>query len=195
MRRQRNLLGPQGMGGMVSLWGASSLVKSVQYGTAPINSTGTTTTTTITSVNTADAVLLWGGFLSQSPSDGSTDPGMLMCRITLTNATTVTANRNTADFYGRNLPFCVIEFQPGVLKSVQHGVVTLTGVTSATTTITSVNTAKAALICSGNTTSYPAPSNNIYGAGVTLTNATTVTGTAASTAANYLVNFVVMEFF
>lgn len=195
MRRQRNLLGPSGMGGMVGLWGASSIVKSVQYGTAPIGSTATTSTTAITSVNMADAVLLWGGFLSGSPSDGGTNPGELMSRITLTNATTVTTNRNTAHFYGRELPFCVIEFQPGVLRSAQYGVVTMTGVTSATTTITSVNTAKAALICLGNTTSYPASSNNIYGAGVTLTNATTVTGTTGSSASNYLVNFVVMEFF
>ena len=196
MRRQRNFIGPAGMGGMVGLWGASSLVKSVQYATCTIGGNTATGTVTITAVNTANSILLWGGWYSSSPSDGGTDPGTLMCRVILTSSTVVTAERTTVDAtYGRYLPICVIEFQPGVLKSAQHGLVGLTGVLSAVTTITSVNTAKAALICLGNTTSYPSPSNNIYAVGVTLTNATTVTGTTASSASNYYVNFVVMEFF
>lgn len=49
MRRNRDFIGPAGMGGVVSLWGASSLIKSVQSGSLS-NGAGTTATATITAV-------------------------------------------------------------------------------------------------------------------------------------------------
>jgi hypothetical protein len=82
MRRQRNLLGPQGMGGMVGLWGASSMVNSIQYGQIDLVSL-TTNTATITSVNTANAMLV---FLGESSVDQN--PAYIgAVRMTLTNAT------------------------------------------------------------------------------------------------------------
>ena len=197
MRRNRTFIGPQSMGGMVSLWGASSLIKSIQYGTVTIGDTQTTGTTTITSVNLANTFNLYGGHNSLSNSDGSTSPAMLMSRIELTDATTVTATRTTADpTYGRSMPFCVVEMMPGVLKSVQRGSFTQAGANSNTVTITSVNTARSFLCHLGNQTSYPSPSNNIYSSSITLTNATTVTGTvAAGGASNWLTGYTVVEFF
>lgn len=85
-----------------------------------------------------------------------------------------------------------MSYAKSVIKSIQYGTVTLTGVTSATATITSVNTAKAVLIFLG------LSSDDIYidrsMTRITLTNATTVTGTKFNSTGNVVVGFVVVEF-
>lgn len=50
-----------GGAGMVSLWGASSLIASVQSGTITLNASPNGTAT-ITAVNTANSVIVFGGF-------------------------------------------------------------------------------------------------------------------------------------
>jgi len=187
MRRQRNLLGPQGMGGMVSLWGASSLIKSIQYGTT--STTGTTTTATITSVDTNNACLIYLGCTSTNSADGGYWTGSCV----LTNSTTVTTNYQTTSGETKILGFCVVEYQPGVFKSLQTFSISLISAASATTTITAVNVAKSQIISGGMQT---------YGAAmtqpgrVTLTNATTVTlNRVATDAYTTIIPGCVIEYF
>jgi 3-mercaptopyruvate sulfurtransferase SseA len=172
MRRQRNLLGPQGMGGMVSLWGQSSLIRSIQYGTT--NTTAVSTTATITAVDTTNAYLFFLGCASNQAAVGGHWAGACV----LTNSTTVTTSWDTATGDTRSLTFCVVEFQPGVVKSRQAFVVTCVSASSATATITAVDTTKAQILFDGMTT-YDG-SQQQYGR-VTLTNATTVTLNRVST--------------
>ena len=196
MRRQRNLLGPQGMGGMVSLWGASSLVKSVQYGT--VSTTGVSGTSSITQVNTANAILV---LLGQGQDDNSSStPGDGLCRIALTNATTVTLTRGTANNTGtRTCVFAVIEFNPGLLRSVQYGAITIASGSSNTATVTGVNTAKSLLLHLGtDSTTYVAIINSMINTTLALTNVTTITLSMNANSAGLwtpIGGYVLVEFF
>ena len=149
MRRQRNLLGPQGMGGMVSLWGASSLIKSVQAVTVSITGSNTSGTTAINSVDTASTMLLPAGFTSAGTTGYAT---YTLPSVTLTNATTLTATKLAGDAtvapnaYGIN----VLEFSSGIIKSIQYVSWTYVGTTSGDTfSINSVNTSKSVLVLLG----------------------------------------------
>lgn len=86
----------------------ASVVKSVQYGSISIAGAASSGTATITAVDTTKAVLLHLG--SRGPGGGS--PGIAdgLATLTLTNATTVTAQRATTFATGINVNFCVLEF-------------------------------------------------------------------------------------
>jgi len=83
--------------------GSSSPIKSIQTGT--ISSTTPSATATITSVDTAKSIVLWGGFESTSTTAAEIRHNIA---LDLTNATTVTA------FTGTNVSikvyFTVVEF-------------------------------------------------------------------------------------
>ena len=192
MRRQRNLLGPQGMGGTVALWGASSLVQSVQYGTAV--ATGSLTgTATITAVVLANSVVM---YLGNSTTDTSAAIGRVQSRLDLTNTTTVTCTSRDA-VATKTVSFVVLEFAPGVVKSLQTGTLNITtGQQSNTATITTVNTAKTFLVWD-NQDSNTAGTNAEAFARLTLTNATTLTATqgAVASGGNITTNYTALEFF
>lgn len=187
MRRLRSLIGPQGMGGMVALWGASSLIKSVQTGTITIAAAGTSNTTTITTVIPDNSVVIFGGC---TPT-GNDIPNAAFCRVDLTNATTVTASRAVASGNGNDVIYTVVEYWPGVLRSVQRSTIVVT----TTATITAVNTAKAYVSSLGFTTTQATSvdAEHFQLPRVVLTNSTTVTGTAG--AVNATIGFEVVEFF
>lgn len=189
--------GPLGGAGVVGLWGASSFIKSIQRGTC---STGGSTsgTATITAVDTANCTVRFLGYVDGNASDGATVPDVHFARIALTNSTTVTITRAVLDVAASRVArFEVIEFLPGLLRSVQRGTVTITsgGPTSATTTITGVDPNKTILGYLGFTTTYPASSNNVECVDVALTNGTTVTSTVANAAATSIVSFETLEFY
>lgn len=188
MRRQRNLLGPQGMGGMVGLWGASSLIASVQTGTITLNASASGTAT-ITSVNTANSVIVAGGFSVNNATANTS----FSAYLTLTNATTVTAT-TVGTGNDRVVAFTVIEFIPGVIRSVQSAIMTLSGVASASVTITSVNTAKSYVAYLGMNTNVAEDQTLPR---VVLANATTVTATRAVAGAGggTSLPYFVVEFF
>jgi len=81
-------------------------IKSIQYGTLTWASGDTTVTATITSVNTARAVLSYLGFAGTN----TTNPGADECSMTLTNATTVTGLRSLSGASTASASFCVTEF-------------------------------------------------------------------------------------
>ena len=131
MRRNRDFIGPAGMGGMVSLWGASSLVLSVQRGTINITSAASATAT-ISAVNTNNSVIRYLSF-----SNGGVSTNNVYPTVALTDSTTVTGTRYNTSANSTQVVFEVTEFAAGAIKSVQRGVVTLTA-TPTNTTITAV---------------------------------------------------------
>lgn len=174
MRRPRTFIGPQGMAGMVGLWGASSLVESVQYGTITV---GTSTTGAITSVDVSRSVVLILGISTSYSSPINQESAV---RVALTNATTVTATRY--DNSGTCIvSYVVMQFAPGVVKSIQQGTIVVS-TTSNTGAVTEVNVAKSVLIFAGHETNTYLADSDGYGR-VTLTNGTTITATRGSASA------------
>jgi len=166
MRRTRHLGGYLLQNGMF----APSLIKSIQRGTIAL-SLVTSNTATIASVNVAHTRLV---YLGTRDLGAATTPDLVACRVALTNATTVTAFVNTAA--NVVVSFEVIQYVPGVIKSVQRGTLTTTTSATGTATITSVNTAKSKLDYLGFTTTWTATTHiGLVLGHVELTNATTVT--------------------
>lgn len=167
-------------------------IKSIQVGSIDLNNV-TSNTATITSVNTASAILLRRGdthALVGNNNDTNT------YTLVLTNATTVTASRFTGEASAFPCGFTVIEFVPGLIKSVQAGTIQLNGGTSATATISSVNTAKSWVIDLGFKYNNAAPQNaSLFDRLLVLTNATTVTASIVTNpAASHISSFMVVEF-
>lgn len=172
MRRQRTFIGPQGMAGMVSLWGAPSLIKSIQRGTVTFS--GTSTTATISAVIPENAYVANLGIKSGTAGQFG---GEYFTRISLTNATTLTFLTNTATGTNRVVSYEVVEFMPGVIKSKQTGSTTSTGATT-NQAVTEVNLNRAFLVHAGLIDNVGAAANDVatYLALTTSTNLAVVTG-------------------
>lgn len=188
-RRGADRVGPLGGSGVVSLWGASSLIESIQYGTVSLNNTSDTAT--ITAVDVTRSVVF---DLRQSNNwSGGTAPAYTSNTLTLTNSTTVTAARNATGGIAVVAAFVVVQFRPGVFRSVQYGLVSGNG--SPTQTITEVNTAKSVLMMLGLQGDSGGRDDAFYARGV-LTNGTTLTFTrGASAGSGNIIGWTVMELF
>lgn len=151
------------IGGGQAVVGAFSGIKSIQRGTIAGGSTAT-----ITSVDTANSILRYLGHSSNN--DNQNLDGV---RLSLTNATTVTANVDTAGG-GVIVSYEVIEYYPGIIKSIQRS----TMGANTTATITSVDVTKSQLDFLGVTTTS-ASSGDQGRCYLTLTNATTITSGSA----------------
>lgn len=184
-------VGPLGGSGLIAQWGASSLIRSVQYGLVRVNASTASGTATITAVNTANAVLMYLG-MSQ---DYVTDNANIDAHVVLTNSTTVTATRNGAGPGNYlDVQFVVLEFAPGIVRSVQTGTIAMGGgQTSLTATITAINTATA-MVAYGHNMASTGDANASYSR-VTLTNSTTVTAARVTGTAGNTVAYSVVEFF
>lgn len=160
-----------------------SLIRSVQRGTITITGAATGTAT-ITAVDAANSRIR---FLGQTASLNVVDGTKYFARVTLTNATTVTATANASP--GANsctVGYEVTEYYPGVLRSVQRGTISCTG-GSATATIAAVNLQKSELSLLGFSDADTSNNNGVVPT-LTLTNATTVTASnvvAAQATAGY----------
>lgn len=188
-RRSRRSIGPAGIGGVVALWGAPSLVIGVQRGTITITGAATGTAT-ITAVDTANSRIR---FLGQTASLNAVDGTKYFARLALTNATTVTATVNASPGADScTVGFEVTEYAPGVLRSVQRGTISCTG-GSATATISAVNTSKSELSFLGFSDTDTSNNNGVVPR-LAFTNATTVTASNV-VAAQATVAYEVAEFF
>jgi hypothetical protein len=181
------------LGSRIAQWTQRGFIRSIQRGTVTIGAV-TSATATITAVDMANSVLLYGGFQNDVAAAAY---DQLFPRVELTNATTVTAVKTTAA-NTEIIAFEVIEFYPGVLRSVQRGVISSAGVATNTATITAVTVAKASVV----TLAWTGVASGGGGemqqttAHVVLTNATTVTLTRGSAVAGSLVGgYQVLEFF
>lgn len=150
----------------VAQWLQRSLIKSIQRGSITIANGQVTGTGTITSVSTGNTRLI---YLGESHGASETNSSRRRSRITLTNATTVTATRSDSGGTETVL-FQVTEYWPGVIRSIQLGTVANT-----TAAINAVDPTKATIDQLGWLT---AQTDGDCGASVTLTDATTVTGVA-----------------
>jgi hypothetical protein len=89
----------------------ASVIKSIQYGTIAFTSASDVPTATITSVSTSKAVVFHLGASAGTLSVGSTQVAPNYCRLTLTNATTVTATRSSGlNGLDGTVSFCVVEY-------------------------------------------------------------------------------------
>jgi hypothetical protein len=188
VRRQRNFVGPAAMGGMVGLWGASSLIKSIQRGTVAVTNSGLpSATTTISAVDMPNARLRLLGY---GVSGGSANTRMTL-RMSFTNATTITVQVHTAtDLAAITASYEVIEYMPGVVRSIQRG--TMLG-NNGVATITAVDMAKTQVDWLGST-GADANTNITSIARVQLTSTTGVTGTSVGTTQD-TIGFQAVEFY
>lgn len=173
------------LGNRVSQWNQLSLIKSIQQ-VSISNSGGAVATATITAVVMLNTILIFGG---NDSSDVGSDMAAAEKYVALTNATTVTCTGSAVD--NGLMKVTVIEFQPGVLKSVQRGLLTLTSASTAVT-ITAVNVNKSTVAWLGQKLTTSASRSR---ANLVLTNATTVTGALLVFADNTVVSYEVWEFF
>lgn len=156
---------------LVSSWLKRSMIKGVvQRGTITI--TGATTgTATITSIDPNNSRLR---FLGATSTDNTLTAPKFLTRLTLTNATTITATLVTSPGASSVvISFEITEYFPGVIRSIQRG--TITDPTT-TATINAVDVNKSEIDNLGNT-SATGVFNDAQFARVVLTNATTVTAT------------------
>lgn len=183
------LLG-SGASARVGQWVQRSLVKSVQSGTIVIGAGATSATGAITAVVLANSVLNYLAWASDPTAVTVREDNML---LELTNTTTVTASHDTA---GQSIAagFQVIEYWPGIIKSVQRGTITIAnGTVSNTATIPAVNTAKSSLTYLG--AQFTAIAVTDYRARLALTNGTTVTATRIGNTDAITVGYEVVEWY
>jgi hypothetical protein len=168
-----------------------SIIKSIQRGTITLTGVATATAT-VTAVVLANSVLRCLGFDLQT--DLNVTAADTWTQLALTNTTTVTATRTGVGGIVR-INFELVEYYPGVLKSVQRGTIALAAATN-TATVTAVVVAKSACDFLGGTAS-DANAGEYAGRAacrVELTNTTTVTasrgvGTNTANAAYQVVEF------
>lgn len=173
---------------------AASYIVSVQKVSLTIPTGATSATATITSVNTSNAVIIWDGFVT---TDANLVSNEVITRIELTNATTVTAYRNTSSaIYTTTTSATVIEFATSLVKTVQAGTITLSSAqTSNTATISSVSTSNATIIYLNLTSASTGTSAPATFGTLALTNSTTVTATRNATGSVAMtIGYMVLEF-
>lgn len=173
--------------------GISTAITLIQVGSIQFNSgTGTTATASISAVNTTYASV---HFLGRGGSNNSSTNYPQDCpRLSITSSTQVTCNTNTA--YASDtgeVGFCVIEWHPNAVQSVQRGTITLSAVTSNTATISSVNTANTIVLYGGESvtsnTSIATSCSYVDLASATTVRATRNTGTGTNTVSYSAVEF------
>ena len=176
-----------------TFFATSGIVKSLTRFSITIGNGATSNTATISAVDTANSAVFFNMWTTSYTGDA---PRLYSPRVSLTNSTTVTASRDTADTATITVRGYVIEFKPSAIASIQQSTVTLPSSTASNTaTISSVNTSRSMLLYQGitNTTTTTSP-QGVF-SNIELTNSTTVTATRANgTTAVVTIGFCVVEF-
>jgi hypothetical protein len=121
----------------------SSAIKSIQ--TVSITTSTVSATATIGAVDPNNTILIWNGFTTNQI--GTSEPSAF-CYISLQDSTTVKVQK-IGGTDSITIPITVIEFWPGVIKSVQRGTISWTGSISATATIAAVDVTKSTVMFCG----------------------------------------------
>lgn len=147
----------------------------------------TSGTATITSIDPNNSIVFYGGM--QTAEGANVSPKVALATCVLTNSTTITATRNASTGDVASAAFIVVEFMPGIIKSLQRGTIVIaTSAASNTATITTVATGKTLLImCGSNSSADNSSFAGDYVAKTVLTNATTITATRGTSPASYTV--------
>ncbi len=159
---------------------------SIQPVTVTIGSGQFSNTATITEVS-AKAVLIPAGRRTTS----TTDNRGAFANIILTDATTVTASRGNSTA-AATVSCYVFDAGDDLVDTVQYGSITLSG-TSATATISSVDTTRTFPLFLGEWVSTNFGAADDYLSAVDLTNSTTVTASRGDSGGSNFVKFVVCE--
>ena len=175
------------------------IISSIQQMDLTIASSSATGTATITSVDTSRTAVFFSynnaGAVRQTL--GNIDIAGTFCRVSLTNATTVTATRGSASAFSKDIVVTVVEYSAAAVDSVQQGTIAMTDeILTATDTITSVTTPRSVALFNGDTISANVGDGRAR-TSVSLTNATTVTatrGTGTASAHTTTSGYVVIEF-
>jgi hypothetical protein len=156
--------------GAIAAWGAPSIIRSLQSGIT--NAAVPTVTATILPVVPENCLLIYQGITSQYSS------GLYLSgRVELTNATTISILGAGNAGALINLAWTVIEFVPGLIKSLQAGVIDLGAAVSATATISPVNPDRCVLLWMGLITAQPDTNGAAIWTRLAITNPTTITAT------------------
>lgn len=171
--------------------GAVQYIQSIQTFSITIASGSTSNTATISSVNTSNAYIAFGGQITSATAINSAT-----ARVALTSATVVTATRNTSTATTTIVSGTVVEYTSSAVVSIQSGTITVTG-TSNTATISSVTTANSAVFYLGQSSSSATTGgSSVFYTDLTLTNATTVTAKTNTSlgAPGNIIGFAVIQF-
>lgn len=191
MSRWQRLRGPTPVANWIGGFGGN-VIRSIQRGTITIAGAATSNTATITSVSLAAAKINFLGCTAL----GNEPPTHAYARVTLTDATTVTATKNSGTGGSDDVvvSYEVVEYTSGVIKSIQRGTISAAA-GSATATISSVNTTKTEVNYMGYTTAQAAAGDDSATRlpRLDLQNATTVRCQAV--ASDAIVGFQVVEYF
>lgn len=181
----------------VSQWlgGAAGVIKSIQRNTITLADSVTSNTATISAVSMANSRLVYLGHSSVNTGGGGSGSGPTLARVEFTNATTITATRTTGTD-AVIVSFEVIEYFPGIIRTVQRDTVTATGAASGTDTLSPTlgSIERATLDVLGFSGAVAFSADNFEGR-VVLTNTTTVTLTRAGTNGNLTAGYQVVEWF
>jgi len=154
-----------------------AVISSIQEVEISVGSGSTSGTATISSVTTANSIVLFSyAFYGGQRQTSTIDAGdHILFGVELTNSTTVTAYRDTSN-QAATVVATVIEFDSSVIDSIQSGTIA-TSSSSGTDTITSVNTSRSVVIHQGQKSDDTG--NDIFSGihTLSLTNSTTVTAT------------------
>lgn len=175
----------------VAQWGRRGILKSIQRGTVTLNNV-TSNTATVTAVDPNHAVLHLLGWTS---AGATANQNLYLLAGVLTNATTITVTVNGGDPVDHLVSYELVEYWPGVIKTLQRGAVASVTAASATATITAVTLTKAQLVAGGMTQDLTNGLGSSIGARLDLTNATTVTLTKPLATGTYSVPFQVVEYY
>jgi|ERR1700742_4322837 len=169
----------------------ASIIQSIQEIEITIPISSSSATATISSVNTANTIILYNGIRG---GDTDVSPATNFISLAITNSTTITATtfQNNTSF-SRTICATVIEFVSTAVVSVQTGTIAVTG-TSGTATISTVNTARSAVIFGGEIDSQTAQQYGRVVGSLTLTNNTTVMCTREAASGTLTVRYFVIEF-
>ncbi len=191
-RRRATLTGSP-LSSTLARWTQPGFVKLVQRGTISIGAAATSATATITAVDVSNSII---HYLGNDYAAANTLASEYNSYVVLTNGTTVTATRSAQSGVSASVvSFEVIEYVPGVIKSVQAGTIALTGVATNTATVTTVNTLKATLMYLGFITNDGGGQGQFFKTRMTLTNATTITATKGNATENVTVSYMLVEFY
>jgi hypothetical protein len=167
----------------------SAAIQSIQQRSVTLTSNSVSSTDTISSVTTANTLLVWNNH-----APGTTVETSVYYNIVLTNGTTVTLTRTGTSTTTRTIKYTAVEFVSGVLNVKREGTTAVASAQSADTTISSVNTSKSVVSYGGFSTTASSPSE-MYATAKLLDTTTVrcqkgVAGTVTSTVAWQIAEFV-----
>ncbi len=173
--------------GFVVVQFQAAVIQSVQQYNTALTSNGTVSNATVSAVTMANSILFYGGVHSSVAAFVST-----FYRCELTGTTNVAMTRTGTSTSSKTPRWTLVEFVSGVLTSLQRGTTSISGATSADTTITGVTTGNALIsVCGFSATGTTQDETQ---ASAKLLNSTTVRGQKNTAAQTSTLAWTVVEF-